>query len=174
MAEDAKEKQSGDYQFINEKIVPKRRSKWLKRLGTTVFVAFLAVLFGVVSQAAFLLSGEYLKEWLGLEKERQEVNLPKQEGSQPRATISPTSKPSKTRNPASTKTPVQSVAPTQQPEDAVSPTQPVKGTEPVQGATPGGVATGGEAEGSKITVSNRYLASSMTPLSFSVILYISD
>lgn len=152
MTEEPKEKQSGEYQFINEKIVPKRRSKWLKKLGTTLFVAFLAVIFGVVSQAAFLLSGEYLKEWLGMEKERQEVNLPKQEGNQPRATISPTPKPSKNQSPAPTQNPTQLAVPTQQPEDAVSVTEPTKGAEPIPEATPGGVTAGGEAGDSKGTV----------------------
>ena len=56
MTENPKEKQSENYQFINEKIVSKKKNKWLKRLGTTIFVMFLAVVFGVVSQAAFLLS----------------------------------------------------------------------------------------------------------------------
>ena len=57
MAEELKEKQSENYQFINEKIVPKRKKKWLKKLGTVLFVICMAVIFGVVSQAVFLLSG---------------------------------------------------------------------------------------------------------------------
>ena len=58
-----------DYQFINERIVPKRKKKWLKRLGTVAFVICMAVVFGVVSHAAFLLSGDYLKDILGIEEE---------------------------------------------------------------------------------------------------------
>ena len=92
MTEEPKEKQSEDYQFINEKIVSKKKNKQLKRLGTTLFVMFLAVIFGVVSQAAFLLSEEYLRDWLGLSKGRQEVNLTKPGDGQPKATISPTLK----------------------------------------------------------------------------------
>ena len=142
MTEDAKEKQSGDYQFINEKIVPKRRSKWLKKLGTTLFVIFMAVIFGVVSQAAFLLSGEYLKEWLGIEKERQEVDLPKSTGSQPRATISPTAKPVKTQSPAPTQGPTEAAVPTQQPEEGSYGKEPTLGAELTPEATPEG--TGNE------------------------------
>lgn len=138
MTEEPKEKQSGDYQFINEKIVPKRRSKWLKKLGTTLFVAFLAVIFGVVSQAAFLLSGEYLKEWLGIEKERQEVDLPKPTDNQPRATISPTAKPIKTQSPAPTKSPTEAAVPTQQPEEDSSGKEPTPGAELTPEATPAG------------------------------------
>ena len=32
MSEELKEKQSEEYQFINEKIVPKKKKKWLKKL----------------------------------------------------------------------------------------------------------------------------------------------
>ncbi len=115
MTEELKEKQSEDYTFINEKIVPKRRNKWLKRLGTTAFVVFLAAVFGVVSQAFFLLSGDYLREWFGIEKGRQEVDLPKQAELQPRATMTPTPK----QGPENTPSPV----PTKRPEMTPEPTQ---------------------------------------------------
>ena len=71
MTEELKEKQSEEYQFINEKIVPKRKKKWLKRLGTVVFVVCMAVIFGVVAHAAYLLSGDSLKKLLGVEDKRQ-------------------------------------------------------------------------------------------------------
>ncbi|MBQ6696923.1 MAG: PDZ domain-containing protein [Lachnospiraceae bacterium] len=114
MTEEPKEKQLEDYQFINEKIVPKRKNKWLRRLGTTLFVVFLAVVFGVVSQAVFLLSGNYLREWFGIGGERQEVDLPKPTVSLPRATMTPTPKPKPERTP----TPVL----TEQPTEPASPT----------------------------------------------------
>lgn len=132
MTEEPKEKQSEDYQFINEKIVPKKKSKWKKKLGTTLFVIFLAVIFGVVAQAAFLLSGNYLKKWFGMEEKRQEVVLPKPT-TQPRNTMTPTPKPPKNPTPTPTKIPV-SVEPTEVPEGR-TPTPEVTAT-PV---TPGGI-----------------------------------
>lgn len=116
MAEEHKEKQTEEYQFINEKIVPKRRKKWLKRLGTVLFVICMAVVFGVVSQAAFLLSGDYLKEWLKIEEERQEVDLPKPTAP-PRITFSPTPKPTEAPTPEPTKEPTKPAAPTKEPEE---------------------------------------------------------
>lgn len=113
MTEEPKEKQSEDYQFINEKIVPKRKKKWLKRLGIVLFVLCMAVVFGVVSQAAFLLSEDYLRNLLGLEEKRQEVELAKTT-PQPRITFSPTPKPVKTPSPAPTEQPTP--APTETPE----------------------------------------------------------
>lgn len=115
MAEELKEKQSEDYQFINEKIVPKRKKKWLKKLWTVLFVICMAVIFGIISRAVFLLSGDMLKEWLGVEDERQEVDLPKP--TQPaRITFSPTPKPA---TPTSTPTaaPTQPVIPTVEPDN---------------------------------------------------------
>ena len=76
MIEEPKEKQAEDYPFINEKIVPKRKKRWMRKLGTMLFVVCMAAVFGVVAQLVFLLSGEYLREWLHIETERQQVNLP--------------------------------------------------------------------------------------------------
>lgn len=104
MTENPNEKQSENYQFINEKIIPKRKSKWMKKLETTMFVVFLAVIFGVVSQAASLLSKDCLKEWLDIEDGRQEVNLPKKE-PQSGFMATPTPKQSNTPTPVPTKTP---------------------------------------------------------------------
>lgn len=120
MTEEPKEKKSEDYQFINEKIVPKRRNKWMKKLGTTLFVICMAVIFGVVSQAVFLLSGDYLKKWLHLDGERQEVELPRPTGSTPRVTMSPTPKPVKTPVPTPTKEPVATPEPTEMPKENTS------------------------------------------------------
>lgn len=114
MTEERKEKQEENYQFINEKIVPKRKKKWLKKLGVVIFVICMAILFGVVSQAVFLLSGNYLKEWLGIEEERHEVELPK--ATEPaRITFSPTPKPTSTPTPTPTEVPKPSKTPTPEP-----------------------------------------------------------
>ena len=110
MAEESKEKKSEDYQFINEKIVPKKKNKWLKRLETTVFVIFLAVVFGIVSGTVFLLSGDYLQKWLGTEEKRQEVELPKPT-VKPKMTMSPTPKPEKTPTVAPTQPPIERITP---------------------------------------------------------------
>ena len=121
MTEEPKEKQSENYQFINEKIVSRKRNKLLKKLGITIFVIFLAVVFGIVSQAAFLLSGDYLKDWLNIKEGRQEVDLPKPTTSQPRATMTPTPKPGpeKTPSPVPTKNPTVSVVPTEEPANLI-------------------------------------------------------
>lgn len=98
MIEKRKEKQSGDYQFINESIVPKRKKKWLKRLGMIVFVMVMAAVFGVVARAAYLLSEDYLKNLFGIEDKRQEVKLSKSDfsgknSSTPAPRKTPTPKP---------------------------------------------------------------------------------
>jgi serine protease Do len=133
-----------DYQFINERIVPKRKKKWLKRLGTLAFVICMAIVFGVVAHAAYLLSGDYLKDLLGIEEKRQEVELPKPT-SPDRTPFTPTPKPTKatgTPTPEPTVEPTIPAEPTEMPTAA--PTQEAEETpEPTEGAevTPGGDAT---------------------------------
>lgn len=127
-----------EYQFINERIVPNRKKKWLKRLGTTVFVICMAVVFGVVAHAAYLLSGDYLKDLFGIEDKRQEVELPKP-NSPERNPFTPTPKLTKTPTPE----PTQEPTPTKKPENTATPTEaptavPTEGAEitPGQEATP--------------------------------------
>lgn len=154
MTEERKEKQSEDYQFINERIVPKRKKKWLKRLGTLFFVVCLAAVFGVVAHAAYLLSGDYLKDLLGIEEKRQEVDLPK--ATEPaKPTSSPTVKPldvTKTPTPKPTLEPTKPGAPTPTPtavptkgaETTPEPTVAITETltpEPTPEATVGGEIT---------------------------------
>ena len=131
MTEELKEKQSEDYQFINEKIVPKRKKKWLKKLWTVLFVAGMAILFGVIARAAFLLSEDVLKEWFGIEDKRQEVDLPRP--TQPaRITFSPTPKPG-------TPTPVPTIEPTEVIQPTGEPVIPTPGmVTPEAEVTPGG------------------------------------
>lgn len=75
MAENPREQQ--EYQFINETIVPNRKLKWKKRLGSLFFTMILAVVFGIIAQAVFLLAEEPLRELLGLKDSgRQEIDLP--------------------------------------------------------------------------------------------------
>ena len=125
MAKERKEKQSKEYQFINERIVPKRKKQWLKRLGTMVFVIGMAVVFGVIARAAYVLSGDYLKALFKVEDKRQEVELPNSDSSaknKSTLTGNPTSKP--TPKLSSTNLPEMTAAPT------VKPTlTPVQGTE---------------------------------------------
>lgn len=121
MTEERKEKSTEDYQFINEKIVSKRKKKWLKRLGTMLFVVVLAIIFGVVAQAAFLLSGDFLKGWLGVEDKRQEVDLPKP--TEPtRVPFSATPNPTKTPTPEPTTVPQATLTPTPKPTEPATPT----------------------------------------------------
>lgn len=112
MAEEQRENR--EYQFINEQIVPKRKSKWKKRLGTAGFTLVLAVIFGVVAQAVFLLAEAPLREILGLkENGRQEIELPT-----PTQAVKPTKTPV-TPVPTETVTPEPTKAPevTSQPPD---------------------------------------------------------
>lgn len=143
MTEELKEKRSEDYQFINEKIVPKKKKKWLKKLWTVLFVICMAVIFGVIARAAFLLSGDVLKEWFGIEDKRQEVDLPKP--TQPaRITLSPTPKPP-TPTPVPTIKPTEAVSPTEEPENP-SLGEVTPGAEPTPGEETNPTVTPGEAE----------------------------
>ncbi len=160
MAEELKEKQSGNYQFINEKIVPKRKKKWLKRLGTVLFVIVLAVIFGIVSQAVFLLSGDYLKELLGIEDKRQEVELPKPTSPEERVPLTSTPKPTKpatpTPEPTAEAEPTKPATPT--PEPTAAPTISAEATpggevtpEPTPEITPDGEVTPEPTAGAEVT-----------------------
>lgn len=115
MTEDPKEKQSENYQFINEKIVPKRKNRWMKKLGTLLFVICMAAVFGLVARIVFLVSGDYLSEWLDIGEERQQVDLPRPTEGEPRVTMSPTPWPVKTPTPALTKKPTEGLTPTTTP-----------------------------------------------------------
>ncbi len=117
MAENPKEKQSENYQFINEKIVPKRKNRWMKKLGTLLFVICMAAVFGLVSRIVFLMSGEHVREWLGIGEERQQVDLPRPTEGGLRVPMSPTPRPMKTPTPAVTKQPTEGLVPTKAPVD---------------------------------------------------------
>lgn len=165
MTEERKEKQAEDYQFINESIVPKRKKKWLKRLGTLGVVVCLAVVFGVVAHAAYLLSGDYLKNLLGIEDKRQEVGLPKPtEPAEPTLSPSPTpAEATKTPTPAPTAEPI-TPAPTSTPtpaptlgaEETPEPTAALTETlmptpTEIPELTPGGEVTPEPSEGAEVT-----------------------
>ena len=126
MAEEPKEKKEQEYQFINEKIVPKRKSKWKKRLLSVLFTIVLAVIFGLTAQLTILLAGEPLKKLLGMEESgRQEVNLPQPTpSSRPTLSLAPTNVPVSpkplTSTPRPTPTPVPPEA-TVSPEATISP-----------------------------------------------------
>ena len=133
MAEELKEKQSEEYQFINEKIISKKKKKWMKRLGTVVFVAFLAVLFGVVARIAFLLSEDYVKDWFGIDDKRQEVELPKPT-TPGRITLTSTPKPEKTPTPEP-ETDL-TMIPTEEPENPTPDVSPTETAEPGEAVKP--------------------------------------
>ena len=134
-----------DYQFINERIVPKRKKKWLKRLGTVGFVICMAAVFGVVSHATYLLSGDYLKDLFGIEDKRQEVDLPRP--TMPvKNPFTPTPEPTETPGPEHTAAPTET--PTQAPTQSAEPTpEPSKEPEPTPEPTPGGEITPEPTEG---------------------------
>ncbi len=143
MAEEQKEKQSENYQFINEKIVSKRKKKWMKRLATVLFVICLAVIFGLVASVVFVWSGDYFKKLFGVDEKRQEVELPWLTPS-PRLLPSPSAEPIKKITPIPTKqqTPKPTEAPTASPSMEETPTvTPDTGISPIPelsaGATPG-------------------------------------
>lgn len=132
MSEESKEK--GDYQFMNERIVPKRKNKILKRLGTAGFVILMAVLFGVVANIVMLTSEDVLREWLGIEEgERQPVGLnrPSPSPTQEPFTPTPTEKPSPKPTPTVTPDPTKGAEATPEPTQEVEPTQTEVPTETV-------------------------------------------
>ena len=142
MTEEPKEKRVEDSPFIKEKIVPRRRNKWMKKLRKSVFVVCMAIVFGVVARAAFLLSGDFLEKWFGTEPEqRKEVDLPRPTAeslqplatSSPKPTLTPTMEPKKTPTPVPTAVPEGTLTPEPTPEPTVVPT---KAPEPTMEPTP--------------------------------------
>ena len=136
MSEEAKEK--GDYQFMNERIVPKRKSKIVKRLGTAGFVVLMAVVFGVVANIVMLTSEDVLREWLGIEEgERQPVDLNRPSPSPTKVPSTPTP----TEKPSPKPTPTEAAEPTKGAEATPSPTQDAEPTQteaPTETVTPTG------------------------------------
>lgn len=102
-----------EYQVIQEQIVPKKKSRW-KRWGRTALrTVLLALLFGVVAGAAFVLSGEALAERLGLKQNwRQMVGI---------GNTTPTPKATPTKPPTKKPTPTPTEKPTQVPVTTESP-----------------------------------------------------
>lgn len=144
MSDQAKEKD--DYQFMNERIVPKRKNKILKRLGTAGFVILMAVVFGVVANIVMLTSEDILREWLGIEEgERQPVDLnrPSPSPTKAPATPSPTEKPSPKPTPTVTPEPTKAAEKTPVPTEGATQTEvpteteaPTETPEPTESLTP--------------------------------------
>lgn len=63
---------TGEYTFISEKIINKRKKRIKRILLYTVFVLFLAVLFGFVARLAFLKSNTLICSIFGIEIEEEE------------------------------------------------------------------------------------------------------
>lgn len=104
MTEERKETAEG-YEFIKEKILPKKKSFWATKKGMVLFVIAMAVLFGVASQVVFRVSGNLFENWWGSVNERHEVELPKPTTPQ-REEVSLTKAPEKTPTPEPTDYPV--------------------------------------------------------------------
>ena len=103
MAEERKET-TEEYKFINEKIIPKKKSFWASKKGMVLFVIAMAILFGVLSQVVFRLTGGLLDQWWG-SNERHEVELPKPT-TPPRQQVFLTKAPEQTPTPVPTDYPV--------------------------------------------------------------------
>lgn len=125
MAEEQKEKQSEEYQFINEKIVSKRKKKWRKRLATVLFAIGLAILFGLVASAVFVWSEDYFRTLFGKNEKRQEVELPRPTPS-PELTLSVSPEPVRkiTLVPTKQQTPEPTEVPTLAPSVEATPEAP--------------------------------------------------
>ena len=103
MEENKDDVQKEEYQVIQEKIVPKKKSLWRRWGKKLLRISISAVIFGVISGGVFVISGKFLLEKLGLENTfRQVVGIGTPEQN-PTATKPPVS----TENPApdTTKTP---------------------------------------------------------------------
>lgn len=157
MSEELKEKKAEEYQFIKEEIIPKKKSKWRKRIETLGFVACAAVVFGVVSGVVFVTSGALFKEWFGIEEgQRQQIDLPRPtEGTvRPNPTLTnkpaePTKRPDDTQQSEATPGPTKEgvVSPTAAPTTIPVTPEPTKTEEPLPTGEPGMEETG-ETEGS--------------------------
>ncbi len=123
-----------EQQFITEKIVNKRKKRWLRRLITFFFVIFCAVIFGLVARYVFLVSGDAMADILGIEipvyrdtvyiyKEKTPVPTPKPSNTPaaPKTTPTPTATP--TPKTVATPTGVLSETPGLQPSPEILPTE---------------------------------------------------
>ncbi len=122
---------SDEQQFITEKIVSKRKKKWLRRLITVLFVILCAALFGIVARYFFLVSGDALVKIFGIEIPviREQVFVYKEK------TPTPTQRPSSTPIVKLTETP--KVVRTPSPTPKGNPgTTPVASRTPAVSATP--------------------------------------
>lgn len=89
---------SGQYQFIREKVISKRKKR-LERMGMTLaFTVFLAIVFGVVARAVFLYADAPLRRIMGIGGEAAPSPTPT-------LPATPTGRPSDSKNPAEAKTP---------------------------------------------------------------------
>ncbi len=122
---------SEEQRFITEKIVSKRKKKWLRRLITVLFVILCAALFGIVARYFFLVSGDALVEIFGIEipVNREPVYVYKEK------TPTPSPRPSSTPIVKLTETPRVVRTPSPTPNVGISPTPAASGA-PVVSATP--------------------------------------
>lgn len=104
--EEKKQTDNGDYQFIRETIIKKRKNKWKRLLLILVGTIFLALIFGVVARICFIESEPFVYRLLGIsptptptQPERIPIQIPStlpQTSPTPSPTEAPTPLPSPT------------------------------------------------------------------------------
>lgn len=92
--ENNNQKENGEYQFIREKVVSKRKSRLRRMFFSFGFTVFLAIVFGVVARLIFLYSDGPVRKFLGFEEEPPEAT--------PTPVLTPTSRPVPTPTTAAT------------------------------------------------------------------------
>lgn len=84
------DKDNKNFEFIKEQVIENKRRKWKKRLFPLVMTGFLAILFGVIAAATFVLAAPKLYKFLNGDLEtKTPVDFP---------TISPEAEPENTAN----------------------------------------------------------------------------
>ncbi len=79
-----------EFQFIQEKVVPRRKNR-MKRLASAVAMTIvLAVLFGIIARVVFIKSESWVLRLLGMDmEERQQITIPSKGPEEIEASITP-------------------------------------------------------------------------------------
>lgn len=114
--------QEGTFSFIQEEIVPRKKSRIKRVLIIFCKTVGVAIVFGVVSSLIFCISGSYFSEIFGKNKGRKEVTFI-DPTEKPHPTLSPTLYPEPTKSteePVVTVTPMPTIVETMAPSKEVS------------------------------------------------------
>ncbi len=65
MLTDENKREKGEYQFIQEKVVPSKRKKWKRLLSMTGTTLLLGAVFGLTACVVFYASAPWISKWLG-------------------------------------------------------------------------------------------------------------